>query len=100
MSYDKKNVQSTVVDDDADSISSETWAPTKAAFAEFLKRDFALANKNVGLAMNGTRIPLTLREIKEMTLHSVDVLERVLTSKIASGLVSEDKGRFSLTPRR
>jgi hypothetical protein len=82
-------------DQDDESIGSDDWKPTKEAFKSFLDRDLVQAMNNVRLAMVGSR-PMTLRDIKESCLHSNDVIERVLTSRIASGTVKEEKGRYSL----
>ena len=82
-------------DQDDESIGSDEWNPTPESFQKFLTRDFALASNNVRLALTGSR-PMTLRDLKESCLHSNDVIERVLTSKVASGSVVEEKGRYAL----
>lgn len=95
MSEHKVN-KATVVhnrDVDPDDRESEDWNPTSEVLQAFMVRDFELAQSNVQQAM--TR-PMTVRELKECTLHSQDVIERVLSSKIASGLVSESKGKYTL----
>jgi hypothetical protein len=80
---------------DEDSIGSDVWNPTPKAFEAFLARDFALAINNVRMALTGSR-PMTLRDLKESCLHSNDVIERVLSAKVANGTVKDDKGRYSL----
>jgi hypothetical protein len=47
----------------------------------------------------GSRYPASLKELKDSTLHSPDVIERVLTSGIADGSILENKGKYSLAPR-
>jgi hypothetical protein len=81
---------------DPEDLESDKWNPTEVAFAAFLDRDFALAQANVAMTMLSTGRPMTVREIKESSLHSIDTIERVLTSKVTSGLVKEDSGRYEL----
>jgi hypothetical protein len=82
-------------DQDDESIGNDEWNPTHEAFEKFLSRDFVLAVTNVRMALVGSR-PMTMRDIKESCLHSNDVIERVLSAKIANGTVKEEKGRYSL----
>jgi hypothetical protein len=82
-------------DQDDESIGNDEWHPTPETFEKFLSRDFVLAVNNIRLAMVGSR-PMTLRDLKESCLHSNDVIERVLSAKIANGTVKEEKGRYSL----
>lgn len=77
---------------------NEKWLPTPAAFQAFQVRDEALATGNIRLVLN-SRSPVSLKEIKDSTLHSTDVIERVITSGLASGTVVENKGKYSLAPR-
>jgi hypothetical protein len=77
---------------------NDKWNPTPQQFDAFLVRDEQLAAGNVRMALNG-RYPVSLKEIKDSTLHSSDVIERVLTSGVASGAFLESKGKYSLTPR-
>ena len=85
-------------DNDEDTIGTDDWSPTKEAFKSFLKRDYELACSNVSAVLRSSRNSLTLRDIKESCLHSNDVIERVLTSLIASGRVTEERGRYTLVP--
>lgn len=80
---------------DPDDIENEKWNPTPAALEAFFARDMQFAQTNIRTAMSG-KFPMSLRDLKESCLHSIDVIERTLTSKIASGEVSEVKGRYSL----
>lgn len=77
---------------------NEKWNPTPEVFQEFLVRDELLATRNIGLVL-GARSALTLKEIKDSTLHSANVIERVLDSGIAAGGILESKGRYSLASR-
>jgi hypothetical protein len=83
-------------DDDVEG-GSDDWNPTPAIFEGFLKRDFALCARNMQMALENARQPLSFKEMKEQLLHSADVIERVITSKIASGHLFENKGKYSLT---
>ncbi len=82
--------------DDEDTISSDDWNPTPITFTAFLKRDFVLASNNVKKLMLEAGRPVTVKELKESSLHSVDVIDQVLVSMIASGLVQENKSRYLL----
>jgi hypothetical protein len=81
---------------DDDDHESDKWNPTPQVFEWFLTRDFELAQNNIQQAMLSRGAPMTTKELKDSTLHSADVIERVLASKIASGLVTEAKGKYSL----
>ena len=81
---------------DEDTIGSDNWNPTQKTYDHFIKRDFVLCSKNIHQLLLNNREPATLRELKECLLHSHDVIERVLSSKIASGLVREENGHYSL----
>jgi hypothetical protein len=82
--------------DDKDELERDTWDPTDAQYAAFAKRDAEMALQNVRHSLLNYGRPVTLRECKEASLHSIDCVERTLTSMIASGIVSEAKGRYSL----
>ena len=84
--------------EDEDEQSRDEWTPTPEIFQSFLKRDMELASSNLPLAMSGSnKFPMTLRDIKDCMLHSVDVIERTLTSYRAAGRITVDeKGRYSL----
>ena len=81
---------------DPDDQEADTWNPSPEAFAAFVKKDGEFAVRNVRHALLGAGRPITLKEIKDSTLHSIDAIERTLTSAIASGTVLETKGRYSL----
>src|SRR5271157_2628207 len=83
--------------DDGDIEKDDAWKPTKEVYEAFVERDFQLANRNLEMAMTNAGRPLTMRELKESLLHSIDTIERVLTSKMVSGRVVEDHGRYSLS---
>jgi hypothetical protein len=84
--------------EDEEEQSRDEWTPTPEVFASFLKRDAELASSNLALAMSGSaKFPMTLRDLKDCMLHSVDVIERTLTSYRAAGrIITDEKGRYSL----
>ncbi len=75
------------------------WNPTPEVFEAFLTRDRKLAAGNIAMVLSGRGQGVTLRELKDSTLHSSECLEEVLTSGVAQGLIVENKGKFSLAPR-
>jgi len=97
---DQKNYKSasmnTASNHDDDDIESEEWNPTPEGFQQFVDDDFEYAQSNIQLAMLSRGGPMTVRDLKDSTLHSFDMIERVLASKIASGSVSEAKGKYSV----
>lgn len=83
--------------EDEDEQSRDEWTPTPEIFAGFLKRDAELASSNLAMAMSGVKFPMTLRDLKDCLLHSVDVIERTIISFVAAGRITTDeKGRFTL----
>ncbi len=83
-------------DKDTVDAESEKWNPTPQVFEAFLVRDYELATQNINMLMSARRAPMSARELKDQSLHSTDVIERVLTSNVASGLMTEAKGKYSL----
>ena len=83
--------------DDDETISNDFWTPSEFRFNEFLKRDFVLASRNIASALNNSDVPLSFREIKEQVLHSANVIERVLTSKVASGAYRVETGKYLIS---
>ncbi len=98
---DRKNVapnyREVVNQDDDVEGGSDDWNPTPAVFEGFLKRDFLLCSRNMQMALENARQPQSFKDLKEQLLHSADVIERVITSRIASGNLFENKGKYSLT---
>jgi hypothetical protein len=72
------------------------WNPSPEQFDAFLVRDEKLATGNI-LAILGQvpSNPINVKGLKDCTLHSIDCIERVLTKLVASGQVTENKGRYS-----
>jgi hypothetical protein len=96
--YDKKRPYNTNLDqsDDKDELERDTWSPTPAQYEDFAKKDYQFARENVKQILTYAGRPSTLREIKESSLHSLDCIERVLTSMVAAAYVVEAKGRYTL----
>jgi hypothetical protein len=84
-------------DDGTVDAEDENWNPTPEVFEAFLVRDFQLAQRNIEMATFGRKTSMTLKEVKESTLHSVDTVEQVLSSMVASGKMTENKGRYERT---
>jgi hypothetical protein len=89
-------VNAPVASDDEDDHENDKWNPTPAIFEGFLARDMELAQRNVLMALSTSPgRAMSLRDLKDCLLHSVDTIERVLTSHIVSGLVKQDmNGRY------
>ena len=71
------------------------WNPTPEVFEAFLVRDEQLAHTNILMVLGSASGPYNVKGLKDCTLHSSDTIERVLTSLVASGQVTENKGRYS-----
>ena len=82
--------------EDGDTDRYDAWNPTPAEMQDFLKRDQRFFADNLREILHSAGRPLLVREIKESCLHSIDCIEQGLVSAIASGAVSENKGRYSL----
>lgn len=82
--------------DDDDIEKDEAWKPTDEQFDAYMARDYELATFNVDMVLTNAGRSQSMRDLKESLLHNIDTIERVLTSKIASGRVAEEKGRYSL----
>lgn len=85
-------------DSDKDTVDaeSEKWNPTPEVFQAFLVRDYELATQNIHMLMSARRAPMSPRELKDQSLHSSDVIERVLSANVAAGFMTEAKGKYSL----
>jgi|SRR5208282_4005460 len=79
---------------------SDEWNPTPAIFEGFLKRDFVLCARNMQMALENARQPQSFKDMKECLLHSQDVIERVLSSRISAGTLTVNSGKYSLATRR
>lgn len=73
------------------------WNPTPEVFEAFLVRDAELCATNLRMVLS-SRPSLSLKEMKDSTLHSSDVVERQVLAWLQDGLVTETKGKYSLVP--
>jgi hypothetical protein len=74
----------------------DKWHPTPAQFDAYQARDYELATLNVQEVFASRRSPMTLKEVKDSTLHSPRTVERVVDAFLASAFIVEENGRFSL----
>lgn len=81
------------VDDEED----VKWNPTPEIFESFLKRDQELCAGNLRMVLS-SRSPLSLKEMKDSTLHSSEAVDRQVQAWLQAGVVQESKGKYSLTP--
>lgn len=75
----------------------DKWHPTPEQFAAFQANDADLCNGNLRILLSG-RYPLTLKELKDSTLHSAQTVDRQVTAWLQSGYILETKGKYSLNP--
>jgi len=80
--------------DKDDIVGSPDWKPTPVVFAGFLVRDMELATSNLRIAMQSYSGPVTVREVKEAMLHSVDTIEKLLATQVKAGAVKIDSAGF------
>jgi len=80
--------------DKDDIVGSPDWNPTPTVFAGFLVRDMELATSNLRIAMQSYSGPVTVREIKESLLHSIDTIEKLLATQVKAGAVKIDSAGF------
>ena len=86
--------------DDKDTVSckEEAWKPSEQTYNAFRKRDADLCSHNVRILLTVNKAPHSLRDLKEASLHSIETLERQLTSLVASGVILEEDGKFQINP--
>ena len=77
----------------------DKWNPTPEAFEAFQVRDNELALRNVEMIMRSRNVPVTLKELKDSTLHSASTVESAIATHMAVGFVVENNGRFSIRDR-
>lgn len=75
----------------------EKWNPTPEVFNAFLVRDFELATSNVKMLLSDRTYPMGIKELKGSTLHSSEVIDRVLAKGIKDGTIKEVNGSFILS---
>jgi len=73
----------------------DKWNPTPAQFAAYQLRDTSLCNSNLKMLLS-SRQSLSLKELKDSTLHTSGTIEAQLNDWVKTGYVVESKGRYSL----
>jgi hypothetical protein len=76
---------------------NEKWNPTPEQFAAFQALDAKLCDHNLRMLLSVQR-PVSLRELKDSTLHSAGTIEKMMNDWTKSGFVLETKGKYSLNP--
>ncbi len=77
-------------------ISREEWNPTKEQMRDFLARDSELARANVRKILLAAKECLSLKDIKAVSLHSIETVEDALSMEVAAGRVLEEDYKFRL----
>ena len=98
---DKKNTKKPVevhahahMDDD-ETISREEWNPSSAQMTDYLRKEKTYAVHNITLLLK-SRSPMTIKEMKESSLHSIATLEATLQMMMFDSKVEESQGKYSL----
>ena len=66
------------------------WNPTPEVFEGFLKRDSELCAGNLRLVLT-SRPGLSIKEMKDSTLHSSEAVDRQVSAWLQAGVVTETK---------
>lgn len=75
----------------------DKWHPTPEQFDAYKLRDALLCNGNLRLILSG-RASLTLKELKDSTLHTAQTVEAQINDWVKTGQVVEVKGKYSFNP--
>lgn len=95
--HDRKPVQAPQSEPQMEEEEDVKWNPTPEVFEAFLQRDAELCAGNLRMVLS-SRSPLSLKEMKDSTLHSSEAVDRQVSAWLQSGVVQESKGKYSLTP--
>lgn len=95
--HDRKPAQAAQQDAQMEDEEDVKWNPTPEVFESFLKRDQELCAGNLRMVLS-SRSPLSLKEMKDSTLHSSEAVDRQVQAWLQAGVVQESKGKYSLTP--
>lgn len=96
--HDRKPVQAPQSEPQMEDEEDVKWNPTPEIFNAFLQRDAELCAGNLRLVLSSRAAPMSLKEIKDSTLHSSEAVDRQVSAWVQEGLVQESKGKYSLTP--
>lgn len=80
-----------------DTEEEDRWDPTPEQFAGYQLRDATLCAGNLRMLLS-QRSGLTLRDLKDSSLHTAQTIETQVSEWVKTGVVLESKGRFSLAP--
>lgn len=94
--YHNKNQQQKVEQIELD--EEDRWHPTPEQFDAYKLRDSVLCNGNLRLVLSSRNGGVTLKELKDSTLHTGQTIEAQLSDWIKMGLVVENKGKYSFNP--
>lgn len=72
------------------------WNPTPEVFSSFLERDAKLSKFNLRILLQGSKYPMTLKDIKGCMLHAPETVESTVALSLKEGLVRESQGKYSL----
>ena len=82
-----------------DTEEEDKWNPTPEQFTGYQLRDAALCGGNLRMLLT-QRAGLSLKELKDSSLHTAQTIEAQVSEWVKSGVVVESKGRFSLAPTK
>jgi hypothetical protein len=80
-----------------DTEEEDKWNPTPEQFAAYQLRDMVLCNGNLRMLL-GQRAGLSLRDLKDSSLHTAQTIEAQVNDWVKTGVLTESKGRYSLAP--
>lgn len=96
--HDRKPVQAPQAEQQVDDEEDVKWNPTPEVFEAFTKRDAELCSGNLRHVLSARNAPMSLKEIKDSTLHSSGTVEAQVALWVEQGVVQESKGKYSLAP--
>jgi len=73
------------------------WHPTAQELAEYQARDAELAASNLHVILQASSRPLSIKELKDSTLHNGSTVEVALRREVSENRIHEQSGRYSLT---
>lgn len=80
-----------------DTDEEDKWNPTPEQFTAYQVRDAALCAGNLRMLLS-QRGGLSLRDLKDSSLHTAQTIETQVNELVKSGVAVESKGRYSLAP--
>lgn len=80
-----------------DTEEEDKWNPTREQFAGYQLRDATLCAGNLRMLLT-QRSGLTLRDLKDSSLHTAQTIETQVNEWLKTGVLVESKGRYSLAP--